>query len=131
MHKVLNIKLKYSRSKKYHICINTRPNINFVNHYHLSVKSRISEVHVKWNKTFALWVILNYSQNWVNDHLWITTTRLQRPLFRGSNFNFHSIKLPLNNDHLSTTATHFGSRGWSLYTGLTVLQNVFYYLNAF
>ncbi len=29
-------------------------------------------------------------------------------------------KWPLNNDHLSTTATIFGSRGWSLYTELTV-----------
>jgi len=35
---------------------------------------------------------------------------------------FHNIKLPLNNDHLSTTATNFGSRGWSLYTSLTVFS---------
>ncbi len=33
-----------------------------------------------------------------------------------------NINLPLNNDHLSTTATNFGSRGWSLYTGLTVIR---------
>ncbi len=30
-------------------------------------------------------------------------------------------KCPLNNDHLSTTATIFESRRWSLYTSLTVL----------
>jgi hypothetical protein len=29
--------------------------------------------------------------------------------------------LPLNNDHLSTATTNFGSQGWSLYTGLTVI----------
>ncbi len=40
-----------------------------------------------------------YSQSWVNDHLRITTTCLQRPLFWGPDFNFHNIKLPLNNDH--------------------------------
>jgi hypothetical protein len=57
---------------------------------------------------------------WVNDHLQITPTCLQWPLYRGPNFNFHIIKLPLNNDHLSTMATNFGSRGWSLYTSLTV-----------
>jgi hypothetical protein len=57
-----------------------------------------------------------YSQTWVNAHLRITTTCLQRPLFRGPNFNFHNIKLPLNNDPLPTTATNFGSLGWSLYT---------------
>jgi len=65
-------------------------------------------------------LFLMYSQTWVNDHLQITTTCLQRPLFWGPDFNFHYKKLPLNNNHLSTTATHFGSRRWSLYTGLTV-----------
>ncbi len=67
-------------------------------------------------KAFFQW---KYSQTWVNDHLWITTTCLQRPLFWGLNFNFHNVNLPLNNDHLSTTATNFGSRGCSLYTSLT------------
>ncbi len=62
----------------------------------------------------------NYSQTWVNDHLQITTTCLQWPLFCGPNFNFHNIKLLLNNDHLSTTATNFWSWGWSLNTGFTV-----------
>jgi len=38
----------------------------------------------------------------------------------GPNFNFHNIKLPMNNAQLSTTATNFGSQGWSLYTSLTV-----------
>ncbi len=32
-------------------------------------------------------------------------------------------KWPLNNDHLSTTATIFGSQRWSLNTGLTVQLN--------
>jgi len=71
-------------------------------------------------KLFLL-CVFEYSQTWVNDHLWITTTCLQRPLFRGHNFNFHNVKLLLNNDHLSTTAPNFGSRGWWLYTCLTLL----------
>jgi hypothetical protein len=29
-------------------------------------------------------------------------------------------KGPLNNNHLSTTATPFGTQGWLLYSGLTV-----------
>ena len=70
-----------------------------------------------------------YFQDWItvkpefdnNDNLlWITTTSLQRPPFRVPIFTFYSITLPLNNDHLSTIATNSGSRGWSLYTGLTV-----------
>ncbi len=37
--------------------------------------------------------------------------------------SLYNIKLPLNNDHLSTTATIFRSRGWSLYTVLVhILQ---------
>ncbi len=63
---------------------------------------------------------LIYSQTWVNDHLRMTNTCLQWPLFWGPDFNFHNIKLLLNNNNLSTTATNFGSRGWSLYTSLTV-----------
>ena len=52
-----------------------------------------------------------YSQIWFNDNLRITTTCLQRPQFWGSNFNFYNTKLPLNNDHLSTTATNLGPKG--------------------
>ena len=37
-----------------------------------------------------------------------------------SHFYFLLLKWPLNNNHLSTTATILGSQGWSLYTGLTV-----------
>jgi hypothetical protein len=74
---------------------------------------------LKW--TLLEQKVRNYCQTWTNDHLWITTTCLQRPLFLGPDFNVYSIDLPLNNDHLSTTATILGSRGWSLYTGLTVL----------
>ena len=50
----------------------------------------------------------------------LTTTCLQRPPFLGPIFTFCDIELPLNNDHLSTTATNLGFRGWSLYTGLSV-----------
>ncbi len=36
-------------------------------------------------------------------------------------------KWPLKKDHLSTTATIFGSQGWSLHTGLTVcIANIFW-----
>ena len=52
----------------------------------------------------------------------LTTTCLQRPPFWGPIITLYSIKLPLNNDHLLTTATSIGSRGWSLYTGLTVFH---------
>ena len=55
--------------------------------------------------------LFKYSQTWANDHL---------PLFCGPVFSFYNIKLPLNNDHLSTTTTNLGSRGWALYTGMTV-----------
>jgi len=34
--------------------------------------------------------------------------------------NFYYNNLPLNNEHLSTMANILGSRGWLLYTGLTV-----------
>ena len=44
-----------------------------------------------------------------------TTTCLQRPPFLGFIFTFYKIKLPQNNDHLSTTTTNIGSPGWSLY----------------
>ena len=57
------------------------------------------------------------SQTWANDHLWIATTCPLRPLFWGFILDFNSIKVPLNNDHLSTTNTILGS----LYTSnLTV-----------
>ncbi len=39
---------------------------------------------------------------------------------KASSPHFHNSKLPLDNDHLSTTATNFGSQVWSLYTRLTV-----------
>ncbi len=61
-----------------------------------------------------------YYQTCVNDHLRITTTCLLWPSFWSPNYRFYNINLPLNNNHLSTTATNFGSRGWSLYAGLTV-----------
>jgi len=73
-----------------------------------------------YQKTCGALKLTRYSHTWANYHLWITTTCLQRPLFWYHNFNFHNVKLPLNNDHLLTMATNLGSRGWSLYTSLTV-----------
>ena len=35
-------------------------------------------------------------------------------------FNFHSTKLLLNNDYLSTTGTNLGSQGWSFVTIMTL-----------
>ncbi len=63
-----------------------------------------------------------YSQTWANSHLLIAPTCLLRPSFWGPVLNHYSIKWPLNNDHLSTTATIFGCQGWLLYTGLTVIR---------
>ncbi len=48
------------------------------------------------------------------NHQLSTTTTILR-----SHFELIFHKWPLNNDHLSTTAIVFWSRGWSLYTGLT------------
>ncbi len=69
-----------------------------------------------------------YSLTRANDHLRITTTCLQRPLYSiHSKFSRH--KLLLNNDYLSTTTTNLGSQGWSLYIGLTVVTiSMFYHL---
>ena len=79
--------------------------------------------------SFGLEKNVEYCQTWANDNLRITTTCcLQRPIFLGPFFNFYNTELLLNNDHLSTTATNLGYRGWSLYTGLTVLENFGYFL---
>ena len=54
-------------------------------------------------------------------------TRLQKLQFWVPVFNFHTTKVSLNNDHLSTTTTAkstiLGSWGWTLYTGLNVFSN--------
>ncbi len=47
------------------------------------------------------------SQTRANDHLTITTTYLQRPLFEVPAFQIKRAKEPLNNDHPSTTFTIF------------------------
>ena len=57
------------------------------------------------------WKKLQLQSNPSHDHLPITA-----PFWAFT----YSIKRPLNNDHLSTTATILGSHGWSLYTGFTV-----------
>jgi len=49
-----------------------------------------------------------YSQTWVNDHLWIATTCLQRPPFWKSQFEMLLLKWSLTNYHLSTTTITFG-----------------------
>ncbi len=51
-----------------------------------------------------------------SNHLSTATT------LKNHNSHTHSIKLPLNNDPLFRTATILGSRGWPLYSGLTVVQ---------
>ncbi len=65
-------------------------------------------------------LVIVYRQTWANDHLRITTTGIQRPSFWSPNLNLYYINLPLNNNHLSTTASYLGPWGWSLYTSLTV-----------
>jgi len=65
------------------------------------------------------------SQTW---HLRIATTCLQRPPFWSPIFSFYNMNLPLNNDHLSTTATNFRSLRLSLYTSLTLDRHNFFYL---
>ena len=45
------------------------------------------------------------------DHLRIATTCQQQPPFLGPIFNFYNTKLPLNNNHLSTTAPFLGFNG--------------------
>ena len=87
----------------------------------LSFKLNLKIRGIKEKVVFCLGVQKTvYSQTWANDHLRIATTCQQRPLFWGPIFNYYNIMLPLNHDQLSTTATFWGSRGWSLYTGLTV-----------
>jgi hypothetical protein len=47
------------------------------------------------------------------------------PWMLQSRFPHLDKKEPLNNNHLSTTATIIGPQGWSLSTGLTVLLKHF------
>ncbi len=64
--------------------------------------------HLWWFESFVLKhksTTSQYSQTWVNDHIRITTNCLQRPPFLGSLCNNHYKKLPLDNDHLTTTTT--------------------------
>ena len=56
-----------------------------------------------YNKVFCQYVL-----TWVNDHLWIATTWLQRPPFRGPILKFYNIKLPVNNDHCLNSGHKFG-----------------------
>ena len=70
---------------------------------------------------YRSYVILINCQTWVNNHLRIATICLQRLPLWSHISNFHNIKLPLNNDHLSTTAIHLGSRRWLWYKGFSEL----------
>ncbi len=76
----------------------------------------------RWNNFVQCKIlVLNYSQTFANNHLRIPTTCLYWPQFCGPIWNFLELlshKWPLNNDHLSTKTTIFGSWGWSLYTGV-------------
>ncbi len=65
-----------------------------------------------------------YSQTWANDHLRIATTCLSiTTTILWLHLELLLLKWPLNNEHLSKTATILGSRGWSLFTGLTVFSD--------
>jgi len=58
-----------------------------------------------------------YSQTWSNDHL---QTLAHNDHYFWVPISVFIIKLPLNYDQLSTTATILVSRGWSSYTSLTI-----------
>ena len=54
-----------------------------------------------------------------NKNRWPTKTTL------GQNNSFIThVEWPGNEDHLSTKTTHFWSKGWSLFPGFTVVENV-------
>ena len=71
------------------------------------------------NHIFYLTLNHQYRQTWVNDHLRIATTCLQRPPFWGLILNFHSI-----NDPRTTTTCPYWPQFWcpegGRSTGLTV-----------
>jgi len=70
-------------------------------------KTTISISNFRWTQKNR-YINLN-SQTWAYGHLSLMTI-IYDPFF-----NFYIAMLPLNNDHLSTTATIFGFQGWSLY----------------
>ncbi len=55
--------------------------------------------------------------NKVNYKPVLTITCIQRPPFKSPSFSFIA-----KSDHLPAPINNFGSRGWSLYKGLTVIQ---------
>jgi hypothetical protein len=72
---------------------------------------------------FQVYFLMKRSVSGISAKSEPTTTCLQRLLFWSPVFHIYRTNEPLNNDHLSTTATIFGSQGRSLYTGLTVYLN--------
>ncbi len=85
-------------------------------HFSLSSRVALDPLAGRVFETAALEVLTN----WANDHLQIATTCLKLPPFCSPNICYYNRDLTLINNHLSTTATNLGSRGWSLYTDLTV-----------
>ncbi len=74
----------------------------------------------KKSKNLRKFCLLIYSQTWANDQLRIAITCLYNDHHFGSLSELLLLKWPLNNDHISTTATIFWFRWWLFYTGLTV-----------
>jgi len=52
----------------------------------------------------------------------ISVIKLQWPLFWSPNFSFYNANLPLDNEHLSTTATDVWSQGWLLCSGVNFIN---------
>jgi hypothetical protein len=73
----------------------------------LKISSRYQDVNFLDGSEITVKPELKTTSN--NNHMSTTTTNKES-------------RFPLNNDHLSTTATIFVSQGWSLNTGLIVLE---------
>ncbi len=56
----------------------------------------------------------------------LTTTSIKNDHHYGVDRSFilYNVKLPMTNNHLSTTAINFGRRKWSWYTDLNVFKKV-------
>ncbi len=81
-----------------------------------SFELRYNEPRLKRTNLAGNNLVRLHSQTWANDHLWIATICLQRPIFCGPFWHFNYIN---------------GSRGWSLYTGLTVFNLFIRYMMTY
>ncbi len=128
-HSILNLSLPilhprpslcmWIHSRHHHDHMTTTPEQNHlyvqINNHVLAIVSSVINLSSLEQRVLLIlgW---EYSPTWVNSHL-PTATYLQMP-----GLGLYNINLPVNNDHLSSTATNLGSRWWS-YTGLTVIVN--------